>query len=151
MTSFNGFPIVYGYIGESGGRKVAARAITDINGNKKILVDRQALTEKWNEKAWKNPLRSDFIGIIDFESENDLITWILLHELGHHKFNDNAFVGVNQNFRENRANSYATQNFISIRPQYAITSIREQFAPDTLKEDLKVEGSWQLIMPLLKE
>jgi len=88
METFNGIPIQYGYIGESGGRKIAARAITE-NGIKRILVDREAFAEKWAEKAWRKPLRSDFIGIIDFQSENDLITWALLHELAHHKFEDN--------------------------------------------------------------
>lgn len=127
-TSFNGIPLQYGPIATRAGRKVAARATT-VNGIKIIQIDREAFKEKWNEKAWKKPLRSDFIGIVDFQSENDLITWNLLHELAHHKFDDNQHQDFDTNFKENRANSYATQNFRQIRPQYQILKLVEQIAP----------------------
>ena len=139
MSSFNGIPIVYGEIGYSGGRKVGARADT-IDGQLVIRVDRQALSEKWNEKAWKKPLRSDFIGIIDFQSENDLISWTLLHEYAHLKFNDRNSK-EERSTKENRANSYATQNLLVNHPEYRINLIIEQFAP---MEELEFEGGREL-------
>ena len=87
MKTFNGVQIQYKEIGYAGGRKIGGKADI-VNGTPVIYLDRQALSEKWNEKAWKNPLRSDFIGIVDFKSENDLITWTLLHELGHIKYDE---------------------------------------------------------------
>lgn len=140
MKTFNGVQIQYKEIGYAGGRKIGGKADI-VNGTPVIYLDRQALSEKWNEKAWKNPLRSDFIGIVDFKSENDLITWTLLHELGHIKYDDKNHPDLDREFKENRANSYASQNFININPQYKIKSIIEQFAP---MPELGFEGGREL-------
>lgn len=140
-TEFNGIPIQYTTIGENGGRKVGARALVDSVGNRTIQIDLEALKEKWNEKAWRNPLRSDFIGIVDFQSEQDLINWVLLHEYAHHKFQDNLNPNYDRKFKENRANSFATQNLIRINPNYNIQKIIEQFAP---VPELGFEGGREL-------
>ena len=124
---FNNIPIEYvnyGELGVNGGRPVAARAEINDSGIRIIKLDRQAITEKWNQKAWRNPLRSDFIGITDFQSEEDLLNWVLVHEYAHHYFEDNI-----KGNNENRANSLATQWLCQQNPNYKLTELREQFAP----------------------
>lgn len=138
---FNAIPIEYvnyGELGINGGRPVAARAEINDSGIRIIKLDRQAITEKWNQKAWRNPLRSDFIGIIDFQSEEDLLNWVLVHEYAHHYFEDNI-----KGNNENRANSLATQWLCQQNPNYKLTELREQFAPKGSFEGGRNLGSYE--------
>ena len=110
-ADFCGLPIIYGPIENRDGRPVGARSH---KSGKVILVDLDAMKQKWETKAWQNPLRSSDVGL-DFNSFEELMTWTLYHELGHIVMNHRGIIQDDIVPLENAANQYATERLLQIR------------------------------------
>lgn len=69
-----------------------------------ILLNLDALRVKFEEKAWRTPDRSN-PNIPDFQTFQEMMTWVLLHEVGH-DFKE-RFKGEDNTAYESRVNEWA--------------------------------------------